>query len=420
MAVSEIVIPQTDVNDTTVLISKWLVADGAQVKAGDALVAFEASKASVELESPGAGFVRHRASKGATVPVGAVVALLADSAAELETQAAPAAAATPAGDIRASKKAQELAAQHGIDLGTLGVTGIISEKHVQQAIAEGRGKGGAPAAGGAVPPPAEVKPWPVVSQGGAAPATPSGVFIMPMTAPAAEEPAGPSQAIAVTRVQAAVARQVQHSLQTRAHAFVIGRYEVDATMKALEKLLEREKRMIGFADVVVFHTARCLREFPRFNSAMLGDTIHEYEQVNVSFTVDINGRLYTPVIHDADKLTLAEISAKMMARKMEIMRGAPQAASLAGGTFTISVLDQPSLLWQLPIINRAQGAILGVGARMREFVPAADDTPRIAHTAGLCLSYDHRLLNGADAARFLSSMGERLANDPETPKTDPV
>ena len=141
---------------------------------------------------------------------------------------------------------------------------------------------------------------------------------------------------------------------------------------------------------------------------------------NVSFTVDINGRLYTPVIHDADKLTLAEISAKMMARKMEIMRGAPQAASLAGGTFTISVLDQPSLLWQLPIINRAQGAILGVGARMREFVPADDNTPRIAHTAGLCLSYDHRLLNGADAARFLSSMGERLANDPETPKTDPV
>jgi len=404
VAIQEIVIPQTDVNDTTVLISKWLVADGAQVKAGEALVAFEASKASVELESPAAGFLRQRVAKGATVPVGAVVALLADSMAELETPAAaPVAPAAPAGgEVKASKKAQELAAQHGVDLATLGVVGIVTEKHVQAAIAEGRGK-----AGGGLP---------------AAPATPSVVAAPPTAASMLppEEPAGPAAASPVTRVQAAVARQVQHSLATRAHAFVIGRYEVDATMKALEKLLEREKRMINFADVVVFHTARCLRELPRFNAAMLGDTIYEYEQVNVAFTVDINGRLYTPVIHDADKLTLSEISAKMMARKMEIMRGAPPAASLTGGTFTISVLDQPSLLWQLPIINRAQGAILGVGARMREFVPADDNTPRIAHTAGLCLSYDHRLLNGADAARFLSSMGERLANDPETPKTDPV
>ena len=72
------------------------------------------------------------------------------------------------------------------------------------------------------------------------------------------------------------------------------------------------------------------------------------------------------------------------------------------------MLDQPSLLWQLPIINRAQGAILGVGARMREFVPADDNTPRIAHTAGLCLSYDHRLIDGRDAVLGLVAIKDEL------------
>ena len=413
MGVQEIVIPQTDVNDETVIISKWLVADGAEVKSGQAVVAFEASKASVELEVPAAGFLRHAAAKGATLAVGAVVALLADSAAELkQAEAAPAAPAANA-SVKASKKAHEMAAAHGIDLSALGVVGIVTEKHVQQAIDAKKG-GGAAAAHA----PRTSSPLPA---GATAPAHPGAAS---QNAPAiplmVEDPAGPATQTPVTRVQAAVARQVMHSLNTRAHAFVIGRYEVDATMTALEQLLEKKKVMIGFADVVVFHVARVLRELARFNACMLGDVIYEYEQVNVAFTVDIGGRLYTPVIHDADKLSLGEISALMQKRKMEIMRGAPPTASLSGGTFTISVLDQPSLIYQLPIINRAQGAILGVGSRMREFVPADDGSPRLAHMAGLCLSYDHRLLNGSDAAKFLSAMGERLANDPATPETATV
>lgn len=395
MSVTEIVIPQTDVNDETVLLAKWLVADGARVEAGQPILAFEASKAAVELEAPAAGFLRIGAAQGSTVPIGAVVAWLAGAEAELPSQAAaPDTPAPAAASVKASKKAQELAAAHGIDLASLGVSGIITEKHVQSAI-----EGKAP-------------------RRSTAPVT---TAARPAEAPKVhEEPAGPAKTQEVTRVQAAVARQVLHSVHTRAHAFVLGRYEVDATLGYLERSLEQKKVFIPFGDVVVFHVARCLREFPRFNACLLGDTIHEYEQVNVAFTVDIGGRLYTPVIHDADKLSLGQISAQMQRRKMEIMRGSPPSEALSGGTFTVSVLDTPSLLYQLPIINRAQGAILGVGARMREFVPREDNSPRVAHIAGLCLSYDHCLLNGSDAAKFLSLMGEKLSHDPETPETAPV
>jgi pyruvate/2-oxoglutarate dehydrogenase complex dihydrolipoamide acyltransferase (E2) component len=397
MPVTEIVIPQTDVSDETVLISKWLVADGAKIDAGQIILAFEASKAAVEFEAPAAGWLRIGAAQGSTVPIGAVVAWIAATEDELPKQADATARAAggTATNVRASKKALELAAAHGIDLGALGVTGIVTEKHVQQAIDRGKA-GGRPTS-----PPRKAAP-----RGEPRPVT--------------EEPAGPSKTTEASRVQTAVARQVLHSLQTRAHAFVLGRYEVDATQQWLERSLEKKKVMIPFGDVVVFHVARVLRQFPRFNACLLGDTIHEYEQVNVAFTVDIGGRLYTPVIHDADKLSLSEINQLMLKRKMEIMRGSPGGSSLAGGTFTVSILDTPSLLYQLPIINRAQGAILGVGARMREFVPREDNSPRVAHIAGLCLSYDHCLLNGADAAKFLSAMGERLGHDPEAPDTAPV
>ncbi len=391
----EITIPQTDVSDETVALSKWLVADGAKVEKGQVILAFEASKAAVELEAPEAGFLRIGAAEGSTVAVGAIVAWLAATETELPKPPgsdAPAAAAS-SGNVRASKKALELAAQHGIDLATLGIPGIITEKHVQAAIDR-------PAAGRATHPPVQH-----------AKGEPRAVT---------EEPAGPAKTTEVTRVQAAVARQVLHSVQTRAHAFVLGRYEVDATQQWIERTLEQKKIMVPFGDIVVFHVARVLRQLPRFNACLLGDVIHEYEQVNVAFTVDIAGRLYTPVIHDADKLTLEQVSQQMQRRKMEILRGAPGGKSLQGGTFTVSTLDTPSLLYQLPIINRSQGAVLGVGARMREFVPGENDAPRIAHMAGVCLSYDHCLLNGSDAAKFLSAIGERLSHDPETPDTAPV
>jgi 2-oxoglutarate dehydrogenase E2 component (dihydrolipoamide succinyltransferase) len=302
---------------------------------------------------------------------------------------------------RASRKAQELAASQGIDLASLRVAGIITERHVQEAIAARQATMQAsPAPAGAMVAVAALAP-------GTAPAD------HPAPAVFLETPAAPARTSPVSRVQAAIARQVLHATQSRASAFVILRCEVDATLHALERMLEQKKRFLAFPEVLVYHVARCLRQLPRLNAVLIGDTIHEYQQVNLAFTVDIAGRLYTPVIHDADRLSLLETSTAMQGRKLQILRGAPPEASLRGGTFTVSVLDTAGLLYQLPIINRGQSAILGAGARVRELIPDENGAPRVVTTVGLCLTYDHRLLNGSQAAAFLAAVAERLGRDPE-------
>jgi 2-oxoglutarate dehydrogenase E2 component (dihydrolipoamide succinyltransferase) len=353
-----IVIPGTDFDDETVLLARWLVPDGTEVTQGQPLLLCEASKVALELASPASGRLRVHARDGSTLRVGSVAGLVLGSGEE-EIAGAPNVETAP----RATRRAERLAAERGFDLRKLGGNGIITEKAVLAALGEH-------------------------------------AVEAPSLARARVRPLSPAQV--------AIGRRVRQSLDAYAHAFVLGRYEVEGTLSYIQRRLA-QGILLPFGDLVVFHLARCLRDFPQFNAHVVDETVHQYEQVNVAFVVEASGVLHTPVVHRADELDVETLVQRMQSLKLEALRGLPRSASLTGGTFTVSVLEGAGLLYQLPIINRAQGAILGVGAVTPELAPSSDGTARMTHTVGLCIAYDHRLVNGGDAARFLAVIGKKLS-----------
>lgn len=363
MSVIDISVPQTNVNDQAAKVQSWEVEDGASVTSGQLLVVVETSKAAEEIHAPADGYLRIAAAAGAEVAVGGRLGWLAATPAELPQTAAIAAPA-PAG-VKATDKARALAAELGVDLAALSVSGIVTERHVRDAAAK------APAATGTLP-------------------------------------VAAAQVVPLSRVQQGVRAAVLRSKAEAAPAVLLGEADVTAALARLDDIVDEEGVLVTLTDLVIHQAARLLHQHPRLNAALVGDAVHEYAEVNIGTTIEAKGELFVAVVHGADTLSLVAVAERRQDVAMGLFRGEVDQAALARGTFTVTVLDQPALTHQLPVIFPGQAAILGI-AGPREAVRVESGSIMLRSMVGLSLAYDHRFVNGAEAARFLQAVADALA-----------
>jgi pyruvate/2-oxoglutarate dehydrogenase complex dihydrolipoamide acyltransferase (E2) component len=364
MILSEILAIQPNANDEEVTVNEWLVSDGDRVEEGQPILVIETSKITVEMEAESAGFVRIAVEAGGEVDVGTLLGWIVSDADErpeapdssAATRVSPEAEAAPS----ATAKARRIAEEHDIDLSTVESRGIITERHVQAAI-DVRGT----------------------------------------------EPE--SRGVALSRVQQAAMKAVVRAHAEQAPAAILGEADVTESLRQLEVLSEQAGVAFTFsiADLVIHQVARELASFPLFNSTLDGVTVLQHDEVNVGSTAEVKGQLHVVVVRGADDLGLREIALARMDALMQLMRGKPLHSG-AAGTFTVTVLDEPSTIHQIPIVFPKQGGILGVGGVREEFRPDAEGRPVLRRIMGLTVAYDHRFIYGAYASKFLQAVATRL------------
>jgi 2-oxoglutarate dehydrogenase E2 component (dihydrolipoamide succinyltransferase) len=308
---------------------------------------------------------------------------------------------------------RRLAAEHGVDLADVSGTGVggrIRKQDVLDAAAKGGGKRASEPA----PAPA---PQPSRQPAAAAPAAAKA------PAPSAPAAAGPDTSLRgrtekLSRLRTVIAHRMLESLQVSAQLTTV----VEADLTRIARLRDRAKKdfearegvKLSYLPFFALATCEALREHPAVNASMDLDagTATYHDAVHLGVAVDTPRGLLVPVIHDASDLNLAGLARKI-ADLAERTRGnhiTPD--ELGGGTFTLTNTGSRGALFDTPIINQPQVGILGTGAVVKRAVvvedPDVGEVIAIRHMAYLALTYDHRMVDGADAARFLTSVKVRL------------
>ncbi|MBS1882197.1 MAG: 2-oxo acid dehydrogenase subunit E2 [Actinobacteria bacterium] len=387
-------------------IVTWCVASGAAVGRGDALFEAETDKATMAYEAEAEGVVELLVEEGATVALGAPVARLHPFGTELEPAAAPAVpgeapeprpgeaperrpeeatvpprrGADPA-RADASPVARRIAAEIGVDLATLagsGPRGRIVKKDVLAAAAAGAPRPASP------PSPAS---------------------------PAAD---GDPEIVveALSRAQELVARRMSETKSTVPEFTTSIDLPMDAVLalRASLKQAARDGAVPSINDFVLKAAALALREVPRANGRYREGRFELYREVNVGLAVATDDGLTVPVIRGADEKPLGRIAAEARTLAGRVRDRTITPPELARGTFTVSNLGMFGISSFTAIINRGQAAILAVGGVERRLIPDPETAaPLAASFATATLTADHRILYGADAARFLAALRERLA-----------
>ena len=410
--------PQMGVSDESALLAEWLVQEGEAVKVGQALFSQETGKSSFECLAEVEGtLLKQLVPAGEEVKVGTPVAVIgqpgekfdvpggaapaaeapkaeapkaeaAPAAAPAAAAPAPTAAPAAAGEhLNASPRAKNLAADLGVDVAQAtptGPEGRIIERDVKALAANGAA---APNAAAPEAPKAEA----------------------PASAPAAAYEDQP-----ITRIRKVIAENMHSSLATMAQLTLNRTF--DAT--AIVELRKRMKASEGYGlekvtinDFILLAVARTLPEFPDINANFLdGKTMRRFAHAQLGCAVDTPRGLFVPVMHDADKMSLREISKWVKAKAAACKDGAITPAELAGGSFTVSNLGAQGVESFTPIINPPQTAILGVCGLTLRPRETADGEVEFYQAMGLSLTFDHRVVDGAPAAKFLKVLAERLEN----------
>lgn len=275
---------------------------------------------------------------------------------------------------KATPLAGKMAAETGVDLGTVagtGVRGKVTSEDVERAAA-------APAA--AVP-----------------------------TAPAA--PAQIGTTIPFTGMRKMVAQNVQASAQSAVHVTLVAEVDMTECVRLRKQILEDvEKRFgvrISFTDIIAKAAARAILDKPIVNSSIDGDKIVIHDRINIGIATAIEGGLVVPVVKDVHARSLPQISAEIKDVVAKVRSGKAGGDAYQGGTFTITNLGAYGIDSFNPVITPGQSAILGV-CRITEKPAVVNGEVAVRSMMNLCLSFDHRVMDGAPAAEYLARLKEIL------------
>jgi pyruvate dehydrogenase E2 component (dihydrolipoamide acetyltransferase) len=382
---AELAMPKLSDSEADAVVLRWLKAPGEGFRRGDGLLEVETDKATVVYEAEQDGTIETiLVAEGETAAVGQPIARLAghgtEASAEAEPTPAPAAtsdAATGSAHPNASPVARRTAVELGLslhDLAGTGPGGRITREDVQRAAATGAAATGAPAAA--------------------------------QTARTADA-RGEVRVIELTATQATVARRMAQSA-AEIPSFTVSADADVSEVVALRRGARKESADTpSLNDFVVKAAALTLREFPRFNASYLDGRIECYSRVNVGVAVAAEEALLVPVIADADRRTLAEIAAEARRLAEGARSRTLGPGELQGGTFTVSNLGMFGVRSFTAIVDLPQTAILAVGSVRRE--PVEDGSTIVFRDVlSMTLTCDHRVVYGADAARFLTRLCELL------------
>ena len=393
---TNVIMPALGVAQQTGKLLKWLKTDGQTVTKGEPLMEIETDKATVEIEAAASGILaRVSAQAGDEVPVGQTIALIltpgeAPPAQQVTPAPAPTLsrlppvvtrdevrakiASTPmrtitpaprAGRILASPKAKRIAKEQGIELSSLrgsGPEGSILAADVQRAGNDN------------VAQPASVAP----------------------------------ELIPLTQMRRIVGQRMTQSKQSAPHFYI----SMDVDMSAVGKLRSQWKErgdgsVPSLNDFILQATAHALKEFPSMNSSFTAQGIQQHSDINIGVAVALDEGLVVPVIRNADRLSLLELAKQShdLADKAQSKKLFP--LDYEGGTFTVSNLGMLGVDSFTAIINPPQAAILAVG-RVAPRVVTDGDGIEIKSMMTATLSADHRVVDGASAARFLRQIKHYL------------
>ena len=371
-------------------VVEWYVSEGAEVVQGAPLFAVETDKAVVDVEAPAGGvLLRIDAPVNKEYPVGATLAWIGDSGEVLpdkmdETIAAPEAVS---GEQRVTPVARRLAERHRVDADRLdgtGPGGRVTKEDVKRAIDAGT----APALEHKAQSKAQSK--------------------------ASGEP--PHDVVPLTWIRRVTAERL--SAHWTCAPQVTEGVDIDMTEVRAWRTAKRDEWRAAFGimpslnDIVLKAVAVALEAHPTLNSAFVDGSIHRYREINLGVAVDVEDGLVVPVLHNAGRLDLGGIASavtdfttRAKARKLTL-------EDIDGATFTVSNLSALGVDWFTPVLNPPQCALLGVG-RMRRTPAAVGREILIRDVATFVLTFDHRALDGAPAARFLARL-KRLLEPPDT------
>ncbi len=401
--------PQMGVSVSEGTIVAWRKRADDWVEYEETICDISTDKIDTEVPSPAAGRLAEIVVEpGETVSVGTVLARIATDArpgqahaSEAEAAAAPPAPA-PELDAPARRRyspvVTRMAAEHGLDLDRIPGTGRGGRVRKQDVLAHLAADGEAGAAPERPEPPLHIespyRPEPAPAPAAAAPGTPAAT-------PAA--PAGEP----LSRMRRSIGEHMKRSLETAAHCTTM----IEVDMSAVE----RRRALIGTTALPI--VGRCvveaLREYPMLNAWLEGDTFIRHDAVHLGIAVSLgDGGLMVPVVRDAQDLSDEGIARRVRDLAGRARDGDLRPDDVRGGTFTITNPGQFGAIAATPIINQPQVAILDLEAVVKRPVvvtgPDGEDAIAIRPMTILCMSWDHRALDGAYAAQFLSALRRRL------------
>ncbi len=396
-------------------ITKWLKKIGDAVQKDEPLFEISTDKVDAEIPSPVAGVLTEiKAGEGETVQINVVVAVIGGSstsggtttaidravgAAEavplsvpvskaVRQQTAPVVSVDAGGKIKSSPLVRKIAKEHNVDLrqvqGT-GSNGRINKDDILRHVSEG----GARAAGAKAQ----------------------------TAAPQAPQPkALTAEVIPLTRMRAIIAQRMVESERTSPHVHSV--YKVDMTR--IVRLRERERAgfeqrhgvKLTYMPFIAVAAVEALRRFPVVNASLIDNAIHYHANINLGIAVALEWGLIVPTVREAEKRDFASIARAIgdLAGRARTKKLLPD--EVGGSTFT---LTNPGIFgdeFGMPIINQPEAAILAIGALKKEPVVLTDaegnDTIAIRSMQYYCLGFDHRLIDGADAGKFMSEFKRTL------------
>ena len=395
--VTEVVMHKMGYDMTEGTIVRWRKQEGDEIQRGEIIADVETTKVTVEVEAYHSGVLRKiLVPEGQTVPVGRVVAIIADrdeaipdldEKAPLRGTAAPAvveapkarAGAVPVAEggerIAASPVARRIAQEQGVDLrqvrGT-GPGGRIIKEDVEAFVAKR---------------PAEV-PHPAPASGA------------PVPAVAAQEI--PYEERELSRIRQTIARRMTESKRVAPHFYVTSEIDMTEALKLRQGLNVTfgDGAKVSVTDMVVKAAAKTLLEFPEVNASFAEGTLRVYRQINIGIAVALDQGLVTPVIPDCGGKSLTQIAREAKGLVERARTGRMRPEDFTPGTFTISNLGMFDVDEFLAVINPPEAAVLAVGSVVQRPV-VLDGAVRVSDRMRVTLSADHRVLDGAVAARFL-------------------
>jgi pyruvate dehydrogenase E2 component (dihydrolipoamide acetyltransferase) len=410
---TEVLMPQMGESITEGTITKWLKKVGDTVQRDEPIFEISTDKVDAEIPSPVAGVLSEiKVTEGATVTVNTVVAVIGGAAGKSAAPApaapsAPAAAATPAsapapaatstaeGDrVRSSPLVRKIAKDNNVDLtqvpGT-GASGRITKTDIVSHLEQG-------------PKPTTAAPAPAAS----APAAPK---------PAAPQPQ-PGELVPMSKMRSIIAQRMVESKRTSPHVHTVFKVDMTRIVKLREKEKSKYEQRNGvkltYMPFITRAAIVALRKHPVVNGSIEGEAIRYNKSINIGIAVALDWGLIVPVIKQTEEKNFLGI-ARAIVDVADRARGKKLAPDeISGGTFTLTNSGIFGEQFGTPIINQPQSAILGIGGLNKEAEVLTDkdgnDSIAIRSIQRFTLGFDHRIVDGADAGKFMSDFKAYLEN----------
>ena len=385
-------VPSPGESITEVEIASWLVEDGDYVEKDQAIAEVDSDKATLELPAEESGVITLKAEEGDAVAVGAVVCLIDMDAAK---------PASSGGDLKAQKKEPtesarksepEKSEEETYATGTPSPAArkILEEKNIDPAQVKGTGKGGR------------------ITKDDAVKATPS-------MGEALNEKDRKSERKKLSMLRRKVAERLVSVKNETAMLTTFNEVDMqpifDLRKKYKEKFKEKHDVSLGFMSFFTLAVVRSLKLFPEVNSMIDGDYKISYDFADISIAVSGPKGLMVPVIRNAEKLTFSGVEQEVKRLAVRAREGEITVEEMTGGTFTITNGGVYGSLMSTPILNPPQSGILGMH-KIQPRPMAIVDRVEVRPMMYLALSYDHRIIDGAEAVRFLVRVKECI-EEPE-------